>query len=213
MSLSRRVVLAAVTLVTPLVFMLGFAVFVREFVRVGEEPGKLSAPALRLDTALVRVQYLTAGLRMIRDAPLLGHGPGGARRAYPRYRDADAPPGTPHLHNNVIQIAAERGLLGLAAWIWIWVAFFREAARAYAALPRAPDDDRAIVAGSLAAVTGFLVAGLAEYNFGDPHVVNLVWILMGVPFVLAASLAESVARREAAASGRRSSPAGMSENP
>ena len=41
---------------------------------------------------------------------------------YPGYRWPGAPnPATPHLHNNVLQIAAERGLPCLAWWLW-WVA-------------------------------------------------------------------------------------------
>jgi hypothetical protein len=45
-------------------------------------------------------------------------------------------------------------------------------------------DDRALVAGSLAAVGGFLVAGLFEYNFGDSEVIGLLWVVMAFPFVI-----------------------------
>jgi hypothetical protein len=58
------------------------------------------------------------------------------------------------------------------------VAFYGRVARIYRALPRARGDDRALVAGSLAAVTGFLVMGLFEYNFGDAEVVDLVLVVM-----------------------------------
>jgi hypothetical protein len=43
------------------------------------------------------------------------------------------------------------------------------------------------VAGSLAAVTGFLVAGLSEFNFGDSEVVMVAWTIMALPFVVEAS--------------------------
>src|SRR5204863_5798451 len=77
----------------------------------------------------------------------------------------------------------ERGALGLAAWLWIWLAFY---ARAIALLRRLPGAGRewALVAGSLAAVTGFLVGGLAEYNFGDSEVVLVAWTLVSLPFVV-----------------------------
>ena len=39
--------------------------------------------------------------------------------------------------------------------------------------------------GSLAAITGFLVAGLTEYNFGDSEVVMVAWATMALPFVAA----------------------------
>ena len=40
-----------------------------------------------------------------------------------------------HVHNTPLQILVERGLIGLAAWLWIWVAFY---ARAGAILRRLP---------------------------------------------------------------------------
>ena len=40
----------------------------------------------------------------------------------------------------------------------------------------------ALVAGSLAAITGFLIAGLSEYNFGDSEVVMVAWALMALPW-------------------------------
>ena len=40
------------------------------------------------------------------------------------------------------------------------------------------------MAGSLAAVAGFLVAGLFEYNFGDSEVIGLLWVVMAFPFVV-----------------------------
>ena len=42
---------------------------------------------------------------------------------------------------------------------------------------------RALVVGSLAAIVGFLVAGLSEYNFGDSEVVMVAWALMALPWV------------------------------
>ena len=136
-------------------------------------------------TSRERLYFWEAGWRMLRDAPLLGLGPGGVKRHYPEYRDPAARrPSTGHLHNNLVQIAAERGLLGLAAWLAIWVAFFAQAGRIYGRLPATRADDRALVVGSLAAVAGFFVAGLFEYNFGDSEVIGLLWVVMAFPFVV-----------------------------
>ena len=76
-----------------------------------------------------------AGIDMIRDKPVFGQGPRMVESDYPAYRWPGAPnPATPHLHNNALQIAAERGLPCLAWWLW-WVAAamgdaLREARRA-----------------------------------------------------------------------------------
>ena len=137
------------------------------------------------DSARERLYLWDAGLRMVTDAPLLGLGPGGVRLHYPEYKHPDAlKPRTSHLHNNLVQIAAERGLLGLIAWLWIWGAFILTAGRIYRNLPPTRGDDRALVAGSLAAVVGFLIAGLFEYNFGDSEVIGLVLVVMAFPFVV-----------------------------
>ena len=146
-------------------------------------------------TVRERLYFWHAGWRMVKDAPVLGLGPGGVKRHYPEYRDPAARrPSTGHLHNNAVQLAAERGVLGLAAWLSIWVAFFVRAGRIYARLPAARAGDRALVAGSVAAVAGFLVAGLFEYNFGDSEVIGLTWVVMAFPFVVAP--AHAVASRQ-----------------
>ncbi len=151
------------------------------------------------ETARERLYFWDAGRRMVEDAPLLGLGPGGVRRYYPEYKHAEAKrPRTGHLHNNAVQIAAERGLLGLGAWLWIWVAFFARAGRIYRTLPRGRGDERALTAGSIAAVAGFLAAGLFEYNFGDSEVIDLLLVVMAFPFVCAREATdEAAAPREA----------------
>ena len=111
-------------------------------------------------------------------------GPGGVRREYERYALPDAvKKRTSHVHSTPLQILVERGVLGLAAWLWIWVAFI---AKGIGLLRRLPEDaarERALVVGSLAAIVGFLVAGLSEYNFGDSEVVLVAWALMALPWV------------------------------
>ncbi|HLC43372.1 MAG TPA: O-antigen ligase family protein [Methylomirabilota bacterium] len=138
-------------------------------------------------TAEERVQFWRAGARMVRDHPWLGVGPGHVHLLYPNYRDADARrPTIGHLHNNVIQIAAERGLLGLGAWLWVWAAFMTRASRIYRQLPSTALERRAVVGGSLAAVVALFVAGLFEYNFGDSEVQMLLWVVMALPFAVRA---------------------------
>ena len=51
-------------------------------------------------------------------------------RAYPAYRWPEAPnPRPPHLHDNALQIAAERGLPCLALWLWLVAAAMGDAYR------------------------------------------------------------------------------------
>jgi len=135
-------------------------------------------------TVTERVYMWRSGLKMWRQHPVLGVGPGGVRREYESYALPEAvKKRAGHVHNTPLQILVERGVLGLAAWLWIWVAFI---ARGIGLLRRLPEEaarERALVVGSLATIVGFLVAGLSEYNFGDSEVVMVAWALMALPWV------------------------------
>jgi O-antigen ligase len=168
------------------VLPVALAVLVAVATSSGVTPRLLSIVDPGDPTAGERLYFWDAGIRMVKTAPLLGLGPGGVKRYYPDYKHPKATRArTGHLHSNVFQIGAEHGLLGVAAWLWIWLGFFVGASRIYRHLPRARVDERALVAGSLAAVVGFLVAGLFEYNFGDSEVIDLLWVVMAFPFVVA----------------------------
>jgi O-antigen ligase len=145
-------------------------------------------------TSRDRVAMWRAGLSMIADHPLFGVRPGEVRAWYQHYRRPEAVrPSTGHLHNSAIQIAAERGLPALAAWIWLWVVFFREGWGVLRRLGRDSPLSRALVCASLAGVAGFLVAGLFEHNFGDAEVAMLVYALMAQPWVVSRELTGSPA--------------------
>jgi O-antigen ligase len=137
-------------------------------------------------TARDRLVMMRVGLQLAGAHPLTGIGPGGVTRVYPRV----VPPeglrrATSHLHNTPLQILAERGLIGLAAWLWLFIAFFRRARAILVGLPAGAGGDRALVLGSLAAIVTFLVAGLFEFGFGDTEVLMVALALMAVPFALA----------------------------
>jgi O-antigen ligase len=124
-----------------------------------------------------------AGADMILDKPVFGQGPGMILDAYPRYRWPEATHlQQPHLHNNLLQIAAERGLPGLAFFLWwaavAFLAALREARR------RSGEAGGWAAAGTLAALSAVFVAGLFEYNLGDSEVLLLVLLLTAVPFAL-----------------------------
>jgi O-antigen ligase len=137
-------------------------------------------------TVKERVYMWRSGLAMWQTSPWLGVGPGGVKREYGRYALPEAiKKRTGHVHNTPLQILVEQGVIGLAAWLWIWGEFYVRAVGFLRRLPDTAAQDRALIAGSLAAIAGFLVAGLTEYNFGDSEVVMVAWTIMAVPFVVA----------------------------
>ena len=130
-----------------------------------------------------RIYMWQAGLDMVLDRPVFGQGPGMVLEVYPRYRWPEAThPMQPHLHNNFLQIAAERGVPGLVFFLWwavvVFTAAIREARRA-AAEPPGPLWPAGATLAALAAV---FAAGLFEYNLGDSEVLMLVLLLTAVPF-------------------------------
>ena len=148
------------------------------------------------DTARDRLAMLETGLRLAIAHPLTGIGPGQVKNVYPTEASPEAlRRSTSHLHDTPLQIAVERGVPGLGAWIAIWVGFFGAAWRVLRRIPPADEEARALVLGSMAAIAAFLVAGLFEYNFGDTEVLLMALAVMALPFVVERELAGAAARQ------------------
>lgn len=130
-----------------------------------------------------RLALFAAGVQMVHDHPWFGVGPGRIPFEFPRYyRGSDLNTFYyGHMHDNFLQIAAERGLLCLAAFLWFFLELFTSLAR----LQKTEDEMiRATAISALAALTGFLTAGLFENNFGDSEVFMLFLFVVSIPFGL-----------------------------
>jgi O-antigen ligase len=136
-----------------------------------------------LSTNYSRKAYWSAGTKMIEEHPLLGVGPERIGEEFPKYYTGPTVDYFGHLHNNFLQIAAERGLLGFAAFVWFLAEVYRSL---LSRLRESEEDTWWITLGSLAALTGFVVAGMTEYNFGDSEVLVLLLFLVSVPIGLTA---------------------------
>jgi putative inorganic carbon (HCO3(-)) transporter len=136
-------------------------------------------------TARERLYMWGSGVQIVRDHPWTGVGINGVKGVYQAYKHPNAVRDQrAHLHSNLFQIAAERGLIGVACWLWIWVAFYRQAWIIFRGLKPGTPRASALVVGSLASITGFHVAGLFEFTFGDSEVIMLVYFLMALPYVV-----------------------------
>jgi O-antigen ligase len=123
-----------------------------------------------------------AGIDMIRDKPVFGQGPRMIQTVYPAYRWPEAPnPRTPHLHNNALQIAAERGVPCLAWWLWLVAAVLGDAWRE---VRRGAFGAGWVAAGAFALLVAVLVAGLFEYNFGDSEILMFLLLGSSLPYAL-----------------------------
>ncbi|MEM7349825.1 MAG: O-antigen ligase family protein [Acidobacteriota bacterium] len=132
-----------------------------------------------------RLSMLQAGLFMIAERPLFGIGPAMVRHRYPIYRHPTAPRfKANHLHNSFLQIAAERGLLSLAAYLWLMGAAIRLTYQGYRREGGDGGDNADLYLGILLAVIGFNVAGLFEANWRDTEIQRLVLFTLAAPVCL-----------------------------
>lgn len=129
------------------------------------------------NTAQARIFMWRTGMAMVKAHPIVGIGPEGPRYEFDKYRpDAYMPPAWyGHLHNNFLQMAAERGLPGLAIFVWLLGAAMVgqvRLARRFAESPYAY-----LAHGAAAATIALAVAGFFEYNFGDSEVL-ILWLAL-----------------------------------
>ncbi len=147
-----------------------------------------------------RVCMVEAGLKMIRERPLFGLGPGVVRARYPLYRHPSAPRAlVPHLHNTFLQIGADSGLLSLGAYLWFMGVALCFAYRRYDTASDDDDSDADLFMGVFLGLAAFNIAGFFENNWGDTEVHRIVLFVAAVPFCLANRGQE--ADREGAALG------------
>jgi O-antigen ligase len=140
----------------------------------------------------------------IRDYPVFGVGYGNSKIKMAPYREtvsethgyrfSVAP--SMHSHNVYLQVTFELGAVGLAAYLFMWMAVLRWntiwARRAGGELPF----EAALLTGISCALAASMVAGLFENNFFDAEVRTMILILMGLSIHTGL-----VVRRELAARG------------
>jgi O-antigen ligase len=79
--------------------------------------------------AVERAAQFKAGVAMWQSAPVLGIGPGSYTRVYPEFARKGWLISRGHAHNAYVQIAAEQGIIGLLAYLGLWVMQWRRAWR------------------------------------------------------------------------------------
>jgi O-antigen ligase len=137
-------------------------------------------PALTTtETNAGRLGIYRANLDIIHDHPIFGLGFGryqqAARPYYDRHPEADR---RSHAHNNFLQVAAEAGLVGLAAFALLLATAIRYGAQAMARLPDGPLRETAL--GAWLGIVGFVVGGFTHYSFGDGEVAIAMWATLAV---------------------------------
>jgi len=124
-----------------------------------------------------RVTYWKAALGMIRDNPWLGIGWGAFEKAYPRYMILGGYP-VKLAHNDYLQVWAETGIVGLNAFVGLWLVFLYSFWRKMRSA--ATGELRGIACGLGAGVIGFLAHGLIDFDLYLPALAYYLFALLGL---------------------------------
>jgi O-antigen ligase len=137
-----------------------------------------------------RLYMVTAGINIFKDHPLTGVGPDNIKKIYDRYKPAEAELSNPHLHNNFLQVLAERGILALLSLIAAFAVIIIQLIKK---IKSSIDVEKSISVGVLFVFIGFLVAGMFEYNLGDSEIKFLLFYFLSIPFIIPPALSASSA--------------------
>ncbi|MGQ0760469.1 MAG: O-antigen ligase family protein [Acidobacteriota bacterium] len=89
-----------------------------------------------------------------------------------------------HMHSDYLQIALERGLPALIAWLALMALYARMLWRLQRQLSKESWIERGVVLGALGGLVGFMISGLVHYNWGDSEVVMIFYLIMGLSLVV-----------------------------
>ncbi len=134
-------------------------------------------------TAFLRLSYWRSALKMALANPITGVGLGNFGTVYPKYQlpnSADVK----QAHNDFLQAFCETGVFGGIAFIAFWGYFalwgvrrvLREADTAY----------RWLLTGVFCGTLGFVLHAFVDFNFSNPALATLVFLLAGLFLSLAA---------------------------
>ncbi len=140
-----------------------------------------------------RVMMWQDALRLIPRHPLFGIGMQSVLQYWREYdiRAYRVFPVRWHFHSTYLQIALERGLPALAAWLWLALAYLVLLAKLLARARRVGWFPYGLVLGVTAGWLAFLASGVVQYNLGEEQIDVTVWCFMGMALALERILKES----------------------
>lgn len=132
-----------------------------------------------------RMEMWQIGIELAQRFPL-GLGPDNA--SVMRELDPSLPKLHRHMHNNLINIAAETGWLGMMVFIWWMLALISLGPKCWYRVKKSGDRPERmkamLILAMSSAIFGWQAAGLAEYNFGDGEVRMIAFFYTGVMLAL-----------------------------
>jgi len=144
----------------------------------------LSIFSLKDSSNKYRIEYMRIGIKIIKEYPFFGTGPDTVDMVFqnPKYELSEGAKSFPHLHNNILQTGAERGIPTLLAWltfmVWAFISLIK-------LLKNKDPTLLPFTVAALATLFALFTAGLFEYNFADSEITMLFLYMITIPFSLA----------------------------
>jgi O-antigen ligase len=132
-----------------------------------------------------RIELTETSLRLIGDNPWFGVGPKNVSIEALRYRGRAEYPNWmyQHMHNNALQMAAERGIPGLVLWLCLMARLAWDGWRLFRSSRAMPSAEALpVAAAGLGSWVALMIAGLFEYNFGDSEVLALFLFMQSAAY-------------------------------
>jgi hypothetical protein len=130
------------------------------------------------------------GFQLVERFPM---GVGFANSSLMREFDPSLPILHRHMHNNILNIALETGIMGAIAYMWWFFHFilegFKYIRNSFGGIKKASREG-VYACLILISVIGWQVAGLVEYNFGDGEIRLIALVMIGFLFSLMCTLRE-----------------------
>jgi len=153
---------------------------------------------LKDSTTHGRILLAETGLRILSEHPWIGVGPRVADDMALCYRVEHEMPDYlyQHLHNNLLQIAAERGIPAALIWCAFWVKILFDCL-GLALRNRGDPLFRTLSINAVCVLTAFHLMGMLEFNFGDAEIIFLVFFFLISPYIAVAELKRTDRRQVA----------------
>ncbi|MCP4751121.1 MAG: O-antigen ligase family protein [Proteobacteria bacterium] len=138
-----------------------------------------------------RLMMWKSGIEIVKDNPWLGLGPNSGDAMLPYYQETARKhdhtfhhPPRVGVHNIYLQNWINFGFIGLAGYLIWWVTLLFGIITVIVREPGIKTGENALLLGSLAGLTGIMVAGFFENNFRDGEVQTAIFVVMGMALAL-----------------------------
>jgi len=125
-----------------------------------------------------RLGYWRRSFKIIKDYPLFGCGLNTYALIEWRYKVGWG--GYPH--NSYLQMAAETGLIGISAFLWMLFVLFRDSLRMLRRVKI--QNNKMLFVGVLTGLLGFLIHSFFDTNFYSVQLGSLMWLIFGLVVAL-----------------------------